>query len=81
MTKKVAEIVVEVLQAAGVRNCYGIVGDTLNTFAVSLSRSEIDWVHMHEEAERVRRTRRSASDRKTDGRGRKLRPQQPAFHK
>jgi pyruvate dehydrogenase (quinone) len=51
MTKKVAEIVVEVLQAAGVRNCYGIVGDTLNTFAVALSKSDIAWVHMrHEEA-------------------------------
>src|SRR5258708_24927439 len=51
MTQKVAEIVVEVLQAAGVRNCYGIVGDTLNTFAVALAKSEIRFVHMrHEEA-------------------------------
>ncbi|WP_244233749.1 hypothetical protein, partial [Pseudomonas aeruginosa] len=29
-SKKVAEIVVETLEAAGVRHCYGIVGDTLN---------------------------------------------------
>jgi hypothetical protein len=45
MAKKVAEIVVEVLQAAGVQNCYGIVGDTFNTFAAALSKSEISWVH------------------------------------
>src|SRR5260370_6709645 len=51
MSKKVAEVIVETLQSAGVRNCYGIVGDTLNTFATSLSRSEIKFVHMrHEEA-------------------------------
>src|SRR5260370_13312297 len=51
MSKKVAEVIVETLQSAGVKNCYGIVGDTLNTFATSLSRSEIKFVHMrHEEA-------------------------------
>ena len=51
MSKKVAQVIVETLQSAGVRNCYGIVGDTLNTFATSLSRSDIEFVHMrHEEA-------------------------------
>jgi pyruvate dehydrogenase (quinone) len=51
MAKKVAEVIVETLQAAGVHTCYGIVGDTLNTFAVALAKSEIAWVHMrHEEA-------------------------------
>src|SRR6202034_4724543 len=51
MSKKVAQVVVETLQSAGVKNCYGIVGDTLNTFATSLSRSDIEFVHMrHEEA-------------------------------
>src|SRR5260370_4418174 len=51
MSKKVAEVIVETLQSAGVKNCYGIVGDTLNTFATSLSRSDIKFVHMrHEEA-------------------------------
>src|SRR5579859_588664 len=51
MTKTVADVIVDVLQSAGVRTCYGIVGDTLNTLAVSLSKSEIAWVHMrHEEA-------------------------------
>src|ERR1700693_4595379 len=51
MSKKVAQVIVETLQSAGVKNCYGIVGDTLNTFATSLSRSYIKFVHMrHEEA-------------------------------
>src|SRR6201992_910128 len=51
MSKKVAEVIVEVLESAGVRHCYGIVGDTLNTFATCLSRSEIEFVQMrHEEA-------------------------------
>ncbi len=51
MSKRVADVVVETLQAAGVKNCYGIVGDTLNRIAHAIDRSEIDWVHMrHEEA-------------------------------
>src|SRR5580698_4628682 len=51
VSKKVAQVIVEALQSAGVKNCYGIVGDTLNTFATSLSRSDINFVHMrHEEA-------------------------------
>lgn len=49
--KKVAEIVVETLQAAGVKHCYGIVGDTLNHVTDAIHRSEIEWVHVrHEEA-------------------------------
>jgi pyruvate dehydrogenase (quinone) len=51
MSKKVAQVIVETLEAAGVKNCYGIVGDTLNEFAGCLRRSGIEWVHMrHEEA-------------------------------
>ena len=51
MHKKVAQVIVDTLQSAGVRNCYGIVGDTLNSFASCLSRSEIKFIHMrHEEA-------------------------------
>jgi pyruvate dehydrogenase (quinone) len=51
VSKKVAEVIVETLHAAGVKHCYGIVGDTLNTFATSLSHSDIKFVHMrHEEA-------------------------------
>jgi pyruvate dehydrogenase (quinone) len=51
MHKKVAQVIVDTLQSAGVKNCYGIVGDTLNSFASCLSRSEIKFIHMrHEEA-------------------------------
>ncbi|MGV2292365.1 thiamine pyrophosphate-dependent enzyme [Trinickia sp. YCB016] len=51
MGMKVAEIIVEVLEQAGVKRCYGIVGDTLNLFAENLERSSIEWVHVrHEEA-------------------------------
>ena len=51
MSKRVADLVVDTLQAAGVKTCYGIVGDTLNRIAHAIDRSEIDWVHVrHEEA-------------------------------
>jgi pyruvate dehydrogenase (quinone) len=47
---KVADVLVETLQAAGVKHCYGIVGDTMNQIAHSIDRSSIDFVHMrHEE--------------------------------
>ena len=47
----VAEIIVETLERAGVKRCYGIVGDTLNHVTDAISRSSIRWVHMrHEEA-------------------------------
>jgi thiamine pyrophosphate-dependent acetolactate synthase large subunit-like protein len=39
------------LQSAGVKHCYGVVGDTLNLIARSLEKSEIEWVSVrHEEA-------------------------------
>jgi pyruvate dehydrogenase (quinone) len=51
MGKRVADVLVETLQAADVKTCYGIVGDTLNRIAHAIDRSEIDWVHVrHEEA-------------------------------
>ena len=51
MSKRVADVLVETLQAAGVKRCYGIVGDTLNQIAHAIDRSAIQWVHMrHEEA-------------------------------
>jgi pyruvate dehydrogenase (quinone) len=51
MSKRVAELLIETLQAAGVKRCYGIIGDTLNRIAHAIDRSEIEWVHMrHEEA-------------------------------
>src|SRR4051812_20355201 len=51
MSKRVADLLVETLEASGVRTCYGIIGDTLNQIAHAIDRSNIDWVHMrHEEA-------------------------------
>jgi pyruvate dehydrogenase (quinone) len=51
MGKRVGDVLIETLQAAGVKRCYGIVGDTLNRIAHAIDGSEIDWVHMrHEEA-------------------------------
>jgi pyruvate dehydrogenase (quinone) len=51
MSKRVADILVETLRAAGVKRCYGIIGDTVNRIAHAIDASEIEWVHMrHEEA-------------------------------
>src|ERR1700688_2568839 len=51
MSKRVADVLIEILQAAGVKRCYGIVGDTLNRIAHAIHESDIEWVHMrHEEA-------------------------------
>src|SRR5271154_2440460 len=51
MSKRVADVLIETLQAAGVERCYGIVGDTLNQIAHAIDCSTIQWVHMrHEEA-------------------------------
>src|SRR6202020_488036 len=51
MSKKAADIIVQTLEGAGVKHCYGVVGDTLNLVAYHLSKSTIEWVSMrHEEA-------------------------------
>ncbi len=51
MSQKVADVIVQVLESAGVKRCYGIVGDTLNRIAESITDSDIEWVTMrHEEA-------------------------------
>lgn len=51
MSKNVAQVVIEVLESAGVKHIYGVVGDTLNYVTTAISKSSIAWVHMrHEEA-------------------------------
>ena len=51
MSKKVGQVIVDTLVAAGVKHCYGIVGDTLNTVATCIAHSDIQFVHMrHEES-------------------------------
>jgi pyruvate dehydrogenase (quinone) len=50
MAKRVADVIVETLQAAGVKHCWGVPGDTLNFVTDAIRRSEIEWVHVrHEE--------------------------------
>ena len=46
MSKRVADLMVETLQVAGVKTCYGIVGDTMNRAATAIDRSQINWVNM-----------------------------------
>lgn len=51
MSRNVAQSMVEVLEKAGVKRCYGVPGDTLNHFTDALCHSDISFVHMrHEEA-------------------------------
>ena len=48
--KTVAQIIVNILGEAGVKHCYGIVGDTLNQITSAIKKSDIEWVHVrHEE--------------------------------
>ncbi|OCG55225.1 pyruvate dehydrogenase [Gilliamella sp. Choc6-1] len=48
--KSVAQIIVDVLTEAGVKHCYGIVGDTLNHITSAIKKSDIQWIHVrHEE--------------------------------
>src|SRR5580704_8752688 len=50
MAKRVADVIVETLQAAGVKRCWGVPGATLNFVTDAIRRSEIEWVHVrHEE--------------------------------
>ena len=50
--KKIADLLVEVLAEAGVREIYGVSGDSLNGITDSIrTREQIQWIHMrHEEA-------------------------------
>ncbi|SIR29654.1 ubiquinone-dependent pyruvate dehydrogenase [Bosea sp. TND4EK4] len=52
MTRKVSDLIVDVLAAAGVQRIYGVVGDSLNGITDALRRhGGIDWFHVrHEEA-------------------------------
>jgi pyruvate dehydrogenase (quinone) len=51
MSKNVADVMWELLQAAGVRRCYGIIGDALNPTIDALHRNgKIEFIHVrHEE--------------------------------
>jgi pyruvate dehydrogenase (quinone) len=50
MSKRVADVIVETLEEAGVQHCWGVPGDTLNFVTDAIRRSKIEWVHVrHEE--------------------------------
>ena len=51
MTRKVADLLVDVLAEAGVRRIYGVVGDSLNGITDSIRvKNNLEWVHVrHEE--------------------------------
>jgi pyruvate dehydrogenase (quinone) len=50
MSKTVAEILVGVLEQIGVRQIFGLIGDSLNPLADAVRRSEIEWIGVrHEE--------------------------------
>ena len=50
--QKVADLVIDILRATGVRRVYGVVGDSLNGITDSIRvQEDIDWIHMrHEES-------------------------------
>jgi pyruvate dehydrogenase (quinone) len=50
VSRKVADVLCEMLANAGVKRCYGIVGDALNPFVDALRRNgRIDFIHVHHE--------------------------------
>jgi pyruvate dehydrogenase (quinone) len=80
MSKKVAEIIVDTFVSAGVKHCYGIVGDTLNPIAHHMNESDIEWLHVrHEEAGAFAAEGEAMFDRQPDGCRRKLRTRQSSL--
>lgn len=51
MGRNVADVLWEMLQKAGVKRCYGIVGDALNPVIDALRRNgNVDFVHVRNES-------------------------------
>jgi pyruvate dehydrogenase (quinone) len=51
MARTVAQVIVDTLERAGARRCYGIAGDSLNYITDAIRESGLRWVHVrHEEA-------------------------------
>ncbi len=50
MSKNIAELLVETLAQAGVKNIYGVSGDSLNGITDTIRTGSLQWVHVrHEE--------------------------------
>ena len=82
MARTVADQMVEVLAAAGVKRIYGVVGDSLNGFTDAIRRrGGIEWLHVrHEEVAAFAAGADAHVDRRPRGLRRQLRPRQPASH-
>ena len=83
MAQTVADQMVEVLAAAGVKRVYGVVGDSLDGFtdATAPRRGGMQWMHVrHEGVDSLRRRRRRPYHRKPRRLRRQLRSRQSAPH-
>src|SRR6266481_8585924 len=50
MSQSVAELIVDVLEQIGVRQIFGLIGDSLNPLGDAVRRSKIEWIGVrHEE--------------------------------
>nr|WP_120491239.1 pyruvate dehydrogenase [Corynebacterium lactis] len=49
MTRTFAQQIVSTLERLGVRRIYGLVGDSLNPIVHAVSKSTIEWIHVHNE--------------------------------
>ena len=50
MSQFVAELIVDVLEQIGVRQIFGLIGDSLNPLGDAVRRSKIEWIGVrHEE--------------------------------
>jgi thiamine pyrophosphate-dependent acetolactate synthase large subunit-like protein len=50
MSQTVADVLVGVLEQSGVKQIFGLIGDSLNSLADALRRSHIEWIGVrHEE--------------------------------
>ena len=79
--KRVADVLVDTLVAAGVKRIYGLVGDSLNGATDSIRpRKDLQWLPVrHEETAAFAPRRRSAVNRKINGLCQKLRSGQSPF--
>jgi pyruvate dehydrogenase (quinone) len=49
MSQTVADVFVRVLQQVGVKQVFGLIGDSLNPLADAIRRSDIEWIGVHHE--------------------------------
>ncbi len=49
MSQTVSELLVGVLEQVGVRQIFGLIGDSLNPLADAVRRSQIEWIGVRHE--------------------------------